>query len=42
MKSTMSLSAVIEEATRRASQRESGDPKGRGRSPFGDEHATKD
>lgn len=42
MKSTTSLSAVIEEATRRASQRDSGDQKGRERSPFGDEHATQD
>jgi hypothetical protein len=42
MKSTTSLSAVIEEATRRASQRHSGDQKGRERSPFGDEHATQD
>ncbi|OIW31605.1 hypothetical protein CONLIGDRAFT_563595, partial [Coniochaeta ligniaria NRRL 30616] len=40
MKSATSLSAVIEEATRRASQRDSGDQKGRERSPFGDEHAT--
>lgn len=39
-KSTTSLSAVIEEATRRASQREPGDQKGRERSPFGDEHAS--
>ncbi|KAK4131106.1 hypothetical protein BT67DRAFT_388950 [Trichocladium antarcticum] len=40
--STTSLSAVIEEATRRASQRDSTIPslKGRERSPFGDEHAT--
>ncbi|KAK4241608.1 hypothetical protein C8A03DRAFT_40960 [Achaetomium macrosporum] len=39
--STTSLSAVIEEATRRASQRDSTlPPKGRERSPFGDEHAT--
>ncbi|KAK4456464.1 hypothetical protein QBC42DRAFT_190968 [Cladorrhinum samala] len=43
--SSTSLSAVIEEATRRASQRESSLPvgaaaAGRGRSPFGDEHAT--
>ncbi|KAJ4306140.1 hypothetical protein N0V88_000936 [Collariella sp. IMI 366227] len=41
--STTSLSAVIEEATRRASQRDSTVPalaKGRERSPFGDEHAT--
>lgn len=38
--STTSLSAVIEEATRRASQRDSSLPaKGRERSPFGDEHA---
>jgi hypothetical protein len=41
--STTSLSAVIEEATRRASQRDSTLPpaaaKGRERSPFGDEHA---
>lgn len=42
MKSATSLSAVIEEATRRASQRDSGDLKGRERSPFGDEHATQD
>jgi len=42
MKSTTSLSAVIEEATRRASQRGFGDQKGRERSPFGDEHATQD
>ncbi|KAK3988633.1 hypothetical protein QBC44DRAFT_343132 [Cladorrhinum sp. PSN332] len=35
------LSAVIEEATRRASQRDSSIPSGaRGKSPFGDEHAT--
>jgi len=42
--STTSLSAVIEEATRRASQRDSRLPaaaaKNRERSPFGDEHAT--
>lgn len=39
--STATLSAVIEEATRRASQRDSSSPgKGRERSPFGDEHAT--
>jgi hypothetical protein len=39
--STASLSAVIEEATRRASERNSSNPpKGRERSPFGDEHAT--
>ncbi|KAH6631086.1 hypothetical protein B0J18DRAFT_362855 [Chaetomium sp. MPI-SDFR-AT-0129] len=39
--SSTSLSAVIEEATRRASQRDSTIPaRGRGRSPFGDEHAT--
>jgi hypothetical protein len=42
--STTSLSAVIEEATRRASQRDSTLPaaatKNRERSPFGDEHAT--
>ena len=40
--STSSLSAVIEEATRRASQRDSTIPsvKERERSPFGDEHAT--
>lgn len=39
--STTSLSAVIEEATRRASQRDSTLPsKERERSPFGDEHAT--
>lgn len=39
--STTTLSAVIEEATRRASQRDSTiPPKGRERSPFGDEHAT--
>ncbi|KAK4190661.1 hypothetical protein QBC35DRAFT_62795 [Podospora australis] len=38
--SSNSLSAVIEEATRRASQRDSSLPiKGRERSPFGDEHA---
>lgn len=42
MKSTTSLSAVIEEATRRASRRETPDQKGRERSPFGDEHATQD
>jgi hypothetical protein len=42
MKSTTSVSAVIEEATRRASQRDSRDQKGRERSPFGDEHATQD
>ncbi|KAM7201526.1 hypothetical protein V8F33_003350 [Rhypophila sp. PSN 637] len=41
--STATLSAVIEEATRRASQRDSTSPgKGRERSPFGDEHATQD
>ncbi|KAK5658546.1 hypothetical protein OQA88_1938 [Cercophora sp. LCS_1] len=41
--STTSLSAVIEEATRRASQRDSSLPlKDRERSPFGDEHATQD
>ncbi|KAK3685463.1 hypothetical protein B0T22DRAFT_218801 [Podospora appendiculata] len=39
--STASLSAVIEEATRRASQRDPS-PKNRERSPFGDEHATQD
>ncbi|KAL2190758.1 hypothetical protein L209DRAFT_673816 [Thermothelomyces heterothallicus CBS 203.75] len=39
--STTSLSAVIEEATRRASQRDSTlPPKEREESPFGDEHAT--
>ncbi|KAK0635568.1 hypothetical protein B0T17DRAFT_587036 [Bombardia bombarda] len=39
--STASLSAVIEEATRRASQRDSSSSaKLRERSPFGDEHAT--
>lgn len=39
--STATLSAVIEEATRRASQRDSSQLlKGRERSPFGDEHAT--
>lgn len=39
--SSTNLSAVIEEATRRASQRDSSIPlKGRERSPFGDEHAT--
>ncbi len=39
--STISLSAVIEEATRRASQRDSTLPaKEREKSPFGDEHAT--
>ncbi|KAL2115673.1 hypothetical protein VTJ04DRAFT_9928 [Mycothermus thermophilus] len=40
--STTSLSAVIEEATRRASQRDSTQPEkgNRARSPFGDEHAT--
>lgn len=38
--SNSNLSAVIEEATRRASQRDSSLPiKGRERSPFGDEHA---
>ncbi|TPX15766.1 uncharacterized protein E0L32_000100 [Thyridium curvatum] len=42
-KSTGSLSAVIEEATRRASQRNTlGTSSGRERSPFGDEHATND
>lgn len=42
-RSNTSLSAVIEEATRRASQRDSSLPiKGRERSPFGDEHATQD
>ncbi|KAK1754690.1 hypothetical protein QBC47DRAFT_301878 [Echria macrotheca] len=41
--STTSLSAVIEEATRRASQRTSSAPLShRERSPFGDEHATQD
>ncbi|KAK3945865.1 hypothetical protein QBC46DRAFT_62008 [Diplogelasinospora grovesii] len=41
--SVTSLSAVIEEATRRASQRGSGNQdKERERSPFGDEHATQD
>ncbi len=40
--STTTLSAVIEEATRRASQRDSSLPKGRERSPFGDENATQD
>ncbi|KAK0728453.1 hypothetical protein B0T26DRAFT_637958, partial [Lasiosphaeria miniovina] len=45
--STTSLSAVIEEATRRASQRDSQKEspsllKGRERSPFGDENATQD
>ncbi|KAK4228759.1 hypothetical protein QBC38DRAFT_535573 [Podospora fimiseda] len=39
--SSANLSAVIEEATRRASQRDSSIPSGaRGKSPFGDEHAT--
>lgn len=39
--SAASLSAVIEEATRRASQRDSTiPPRARERSPFGDEHAT--
>lgn len=39
--STTSLSAVIEEATRRASQRDSTlPPRERERSPFGDEHET--
>ena len=37
--STTSLSAVIEEATRRASQRDSSLPERREKSPFGDEHA---
>ncbi|KAK4168930.1 hypothetical protein QBC43DRAFT_200352 [Cladorrhinum sp. PSN259] len=42
---SVNLSAVIEEATRRASQRDSSIPSGargnaRGKSPFGDEHAT--
>ena len=42
-RNTSALSAVIEEATRRASQREFGSPSsGRGRSPFGDENATHD
>jgi hypothetical protein len=42
-KSTTSLSAVIEEATRRASQKDTTlPPKDRERSPFGDEHATQD
>lgn len=42
-RSTTSLSAVAEEATRRASQRSSNPPqKNRERSPFGDEHATMD
>lgn len=42
-RSTTSLSAVIEDATRRASQRTSTIPsKSRERSPFGDEHATQD
>lgn len=41
--STISLSAVIEEATRRASQKDvTVSPKNRERSPFGDEHATQD
>lgn len=41
--STTSLSAVIEEATRRASQKDTSlPPKDRERSPFGDEHATQD
>lgn len=42
MTSSTSLSAVIEEATRRASQRDSSDQKGREKSPFGDENATQD
>ncbi|KAB5572731.1 hypothetical protein GE09DRAFT_1217277 [Coniochaeta sp. 2T2.1] len=42
MKSNTSLSAVIEEATRRASQRDSAGTKNREKSPFGDEHATQD
>ena len=42
-RSNNSLSAVIEEATRRASQRKSsGTSSERERSPFGDEHATHD
>jgi protein OPY2 len=41
--STTSLSAVIEEATRRASQKDATlPPRDRERSPFGDEHATQD
>ncbi|EPE09921.1 opy2 protein [Ophiostoma piceae UAMH 11346] len=42
-RNTSTLSAVIEEATRRASQRDiGGSSAGRGRSPFGDENATQD
>ena len=42
-RSHTSLSAVAEDATRRASQRSSNPPqKNRERSPFGDEHATQD
>jgi protein OPY2 len=42
-RSNQSLSAMIEEATRRASRRHSGVPlQGRESSPFGDEHATQD
>lgn len=42
-RNTSNLSAVIEEATRRASQRDmGGSSAGRGRSPFGDENATQD
>ena len=42
--SIATLSAVTEQSTRRASERTSGSPgsKDRERSPFGDEHATKD
>jgi protein OPY2 len=42
-RSNQSLSAMIEEATRRASRRQSGVPlQGRESSPFGDEHATQE
>jgi hypothetical protein len=40
--STTSLSAIIEEATRRASHRGSAPTQGRESSPFGDEHATQE
>jgi protein OPY2 len=42
LKSTKSLSAVIEEATRRAAQVDKTKRLSRETSPFGDEHATKD
>lgn len=40
--STHSLSAIIQEATRRASQKDATAPLNRDSSPFGDEHATRD